>query len=110
VGTGRQKRRLDRRIGILLRGCRQCRRTGRIGRIRIRTKLKQEVDDRELVSRHGMVQGRAAMVTTRHPRSEHCRVSDDHRPHVVGLIERDRGPYIERSPVTEQVSATSPRT
>ena len=105
--AGRQKSGLNRRIGLLLRGRRQRRRTGRIGCIRVGAELEQQLHDCEPVSRSRVVQGRAAMMTAGHPRGEQRRVAGDHRPHIVDFIERDRTPQIERRPMTR--AGTRPR-
>ena len=101
--AGRQKSGRDRRIGILLHGRRQRGCPGRIGCVRVGAEFEQQLDAREPVSRSRVVQGRAAMMTAGHTRSEQRGLASDNGPHIVDFIERDGTPQIERRSVTEQV-------
>ena len=93
----------DRRVGALLRRRRQRGCAGRIACIRVGAELEQELHDPRPVFRRRMVQRRAAMLVAGHPRRQQRRVSGDHGAQLIGSIERDRRPQIERRPVVEQI-------
>ena len=102
-GAGRQERRHNALIRVLLRGRRQCARAGRVARVRLGAERKQELHDARPVLRDRMMQRRAAVLVARHPGRKQCGISRDHGAHIVHAIERDGAPEIELRAVIEQV-------
>jgi hypothetical protein len=90
-------------IGMLSSSGAERRRPVRVGGIRVRAEVQQELNNPRAVLRRGMVQGRAIVLVPAHACPQERRVMRDELAHITLSTEGDRGPETELGAVGEEI-------
>ena len=71
--------------------------------MRVRPQIEQQPHHPRPVLRRGVVERRATVLVAGHARGEQRRVARDEAAHLVGAVERNRGPEIEPRAVAQEI-------